>query len=104
MVGINADGLRSTVRQNLIAMESAKGAHAVIAACPVCDGPAYLMAEHPEAFIHRCPNCTHCFSVLKEAAGLEPYDERYYDDEHRRWFENPNIKLFERIAEGTLAN
>jgi len=74
-----------------------------IAFCTICDTPSPRIAEHPEAFIHRCPGCTHCFSVLKDAAGSEPYDDRYYEDENRRWFENPNIKLFERIAQGTLS-
>jgi len=67
------------------------------AQCPVCDAPTRVMGDHPDAILHRCPRCTHCFSVLKTKQG-EQYGLHYYEEEHRRWFDNPNLRLFERIA------
>jgi SAM-dependent methyltransferase len=56
-----------------------------------------MMGDHPDAVLYRCRRCTHCFSVLK-AKQAEQYGLHYYEEEHRRWFENPNLRLFERIA------
>lgn len=65
--------------------------------CPVCDASARIMGYHPDAVLYRCHRCTHCFSVLKTKQG-EQYGLDYYEEEHRRWFENQNFRLFERIA------
>ena len=65
--------------------------------CPVCDTLAPVMGNHPDAILHRCRRCTHCFSVLK-GKQREQYSAQYYEEEHRRWFENPNFGLFERIT------
>ena len=63
--------------------------------CTVCGEPAYLMGKHPETTLYRCTSCSHCFSTIDEI--METYDPSYYEAAHRRWFENPNIALFERI-------
>jgi len=63
--------------------------------CTVCGEPAYLLGKHPETALYRCTSCSHCFSTIDEI--VETYDPSYYEAEHRRWFENPNIALFERI-------
>jgi 2-polyprenyl-3-methyl-5-hydroxy-6-metoxy-1,4-benzoquinol methylase len=56
------------------------------------------MADHPEAMLYRCSRCTHCFSVLNPDQ-QEHYSLHYYEEEHRRWFENPNLRLFKRITD-----
>jgi SAM-dependent methyltransferase len=65
--------------------------------CAICGATAAFMAKHPEADLYRCPACTHCFTDL---ASVEPapYDSEYFADHHRRWFANPNVKLFASIA------
>lgn len=66
--------------------------------CPICGSAARLMAKHPEADIYRCGGCTHAFSDPTSMAEQESYGTEYYDDVHRRWFEHPNTKLFDRLT------
>lgn len=55
------------------------------------------MYRHPEADLRRCHDCDHCFADLSTLAAFEEYDTSYGDEDHRNWFENPNIALFDRI-------
>ncbi len=55
------------------------------------------MAKHPEADIYRCSGCTHAFSDPGSMPDQEIYDAAYYDNEHPRWFEHPDTKLFDCI-------
>lgn len=57
------------------------------------------MPKHPEAELYRCLDCTHAFSLPSSIAATEAYEESYFDGDHRRWFENPNIALFSRILD-----
>ena len=66
--------------------------------CPICEARAGFMAAHPECALYRCTSCGHAFSDTQVVAGVEQYDDHYYDKDHQRWFENPNIGLFARIA------
>src|ERR1035437_1820390 len=66
-------------------------------ACPICGAAATFFSRHPDARLYRCGGCTHCFSHL-QTVELERYQENYFYEDHKRWFENPNIGLFERIA------
>ena len=69
--------------------------------CPLCKGVGALFAQHPEAHIYRCASCQHCFSDPASLTALETYDADYYERKHRRWFENPDIGLFEAIIKTT---
>jgi SAM-dependent methyltransferase len=82
-------------------MDSTPGCADLAQRCPVCDAPAHTIGDHPEAMLYRCRRCTHCFSVLK-ANQREHYGLRYYEEEHRRWFENPNFRLFKQITDAIL--
>jgi len=66
--------------------------------CPICSSAARFMGDHPEASLFRCATCSHCFSVPNSPNKAEEYGDGYFEDEHRRWFENPNFWLFDRIA------
>ncbi len=55
------------------------------------------MLRHPQATLYRCDSCTHCFSDLSTVE-IERYQENYFYEDHKRWFENPNTGLFDRIA------
>ncbi len=66
--------------------------------CPICQGTGRFYARHPEADIYRCDLCTHAFSDPASMRKLESYNEDYYDDTHRRWFEHPNTALFDRLT------
>lgn len=62
--------------------------------CPVCGEAAPFVYPHPEARIYRCPKCTHAFSDPASIEGVERYSDNYYEETHRNWFANPNLKLF----------
>lgn len=65
--------------------------------CPLCGASSGFYAEHPEAELYRCPACTHCFTC-QDTVEIENYHEDYFAEHHKRWFEHPNLELFERIA------
>jgi len=60
----------------------------------VCNTRSELAWRHPEADLHRCPTCDHCFSDPASIDQQEQYDPDYYQKTHRNWFNNPNVKLF----------
>jgi 2-polyprenyl-3-methyl-5-hydroxy-6-metoxy-1,4-benzoquinol methylase len=57
------------------------------------------MPSHPEAELFRCSykGCSHAFTRPESIRAQERYDASYFDEDHKRWFEHPNIELFERI-------
>lgn len=57
------------------------------------------MPRHPEAELYRCKTCTHAFSVPSSIAVPETYGADYYDQQHRRWFEHPNLELFRAVLQ-----
>lgn len=67
--------------------------------CPICHDEARLVAEHPHAKIFRCRGCTHAFSDPDSMPIQEAYDEVYFYQTHRRWFEHPNTSLFRQISD-----
>jgi 2-polyprenyl-3-methyl-5-hydroxy-6-metoxy-1,4-benzoquinol methylase len=65
------------------------------AACPVCEATSAFIIDHPDAAMYYCSQCTHRFSKVRVA---EEYDASYFDDRHKRWFQHPNVRVFEKIA------
>lgn len=65
--------------------------------CPVCAMPSRFAARHPEADLYRCPACDHCFSDPGSISDPEAYGREYFEESHEKWFNNPNIALFEAI-------
>ena len=57
------------------------------------------MPKHPEAELFRCPRCTHAFSRPDSIIEPETYQDSYFEEQHKRWFEHPNVELFGRIAD-----
>ena len=68
--------------------------------CPLCGAPCRPMPVHPQAQLFRCRGCTHAFTLPESIRVPESYEASYYDQDHSRWFEHPNIELFERILAG----
>lgn len=64
--------------------------------CPACRGSAYPELSHPDGWIYRCPECSHAFTD-PESRSLETYDEAYFSEAHRNWFQHPNFSLFRKI-------
>jgi 2-polyprenyl-3-methyl-5-hydroxy-6-metoxy-1,4-benzoquinol methylase len=65
--------------------------------CKVCLSESYFYLSHPEADLYRCNKCDHCFSDLNSMDNQENYEENYFLEEHKNWFDNPNIYLFNQI-------
>ena len=66
--------------------------------CPICGASAQFAYDHPDSEIWRCTQCDHAFTHLETLRVIEEYSADYYDEEHKNWFENPHIALFEWIG------
>jgi len=55
------------------------------------------MPSHPEAELFRCAICSHAFTRPESIRVPEQYEASYFEEDHKRWFEHPNVELFERI-------
>lgn len=66
-------------------------------ACPLCSAPSRPMPRHPEAELFRCTGCSHAFTYPESIRSPEEYGSSYFEQDHQRWFEHPNLPLFERI-------
>jgi SAM-dependent methyltransferase len=58
------------------------------------------MPPHPEAQLYRCKRCTHAFTAPESILAPEQYGAAYFDEDHKRWFDHPNVKHFRLILEG----
>jgi SAM-dependent methyltransferase len=67
-------------------------------ACPVCDSPAPREHRFDDVVLHRCPDCDHCFTDVDSLGHLGAYDGEW-EALHENWFANPNVALFELVAE-----
>lgn len=69
------------------------------APCPICEAAA--AERDPELHLFWCAACRHLFTKLPKDS-QETYGESYFDDAHKRWFEHPDFKLFERVERALL--
>jgi len=53
----------------------------------------------PDTTVHRCIECGHRFSVDVKILPEEIYGRKYFEMEHPKWFDNPDLKLFEKLAD-----
>lgn len=66
--------------------------------CDICQSKATLDYRVENFSIYNCKNCNHRFSLLSESFDIQKeYDENYYIEKHKNWFENPNFELFDFI-------
>lgn len=66
-------------------------------ACPLCGGPTRMDLTFPLADVRHCPECAHRFSVNVPVSPAEIYTQAYFREHHRRWFDHPDLVLFEQI-------
>ena len=51
-----------------------------------------------DIYIYSCKNCNHRVSFFKKKnKARDEYNENYYIEKHKNWFENPNYSLFNFI-------
>jgi 2-polyprenyl-3-methyl-5-hydroxy-6-metoxy-1,4-benzoquinol methylase len=56
------------------------------------------MVFRSDANVFHCKDCSHVFSDPLSIEKPEDYGPEYYQDNHRNWFEHPNVPLFAWIA------
>lgn len=67
--------------------------------CPVCLAEEKtLLFNVPGATISQCAHCSHTFSHDFDTPHVEVYNDSYFQEQHKNWFENPNYELFKKIA------
>ena len=63
--------------------------------CPLCAAPCRSMPSHPEAELcTRCTGCSHAFTRPESIKDPERYEPSYFEKDHKRWFEHPNVQHF----------
>jgi 2-polyprenyl-3-methyl-5-hydroxy-6-metoxy-1,4-benzoquinol methylase len=67
--------------------------------CPICEASA--AERDSDLHLHWCAACRHLFTKLPKTA-QETYGESYFDEAHKRWFENPEYGLFARVERAIL--
>lgn len=65
--------------------------------CPVCGHASKFESGFSDVIIYRCSGCSHCFSDEARITNLELYQEDYYEEKHKNWFNTPNMYLFKNI-------
>lgn len=68
--------------------------------CPVCSSSAHFELYHPDADLHRCPQCDHCFSHLGTLRNTEEYDLDYFMKVHKNWFTQPHTEMYKMLLSG----
>jgi len=68
--------------------------------CTIC-GKGSATLQERRLNIYKCDSCSHVFtSIPKELQ--EKYDEEYFIRFHKKWFNNPNLKLYDFIIKEAL--
>ena len=70
--------------------------------CCLCRNPGSAALESAALKLYRCGSCGHVFKDLKKDE-QEKYPDRYFSEEHKNWFNNPDYPLFEFIHNGILS-
>lgn len=69
--------------------------------CTVCEKSEAVVLEDTALRLNRCGVCRHAFkSIPKEQQ--EKYDEDYFKEAHKNWFDNPDYPLFEFIHDSVI--
>jgi SAM-dependent methyltransferase len=81
-----------------VTAQYAPSAAGAVHRCTVCGATASREASFADIVIYRCPACDHAFT---DVAALDQeciYDEAW-EGVHANWFANPNVSLFDFIAD-----
>lgn len=65
--------------------------------CPVCGSQSRAAGSAAGVELRRCRRCDHCFTDGATLEAVETYGPEYFEQVHRRWFENPNLTLFDVV-------
>ena len=62
--------------------------------CPICSEKIVLINARMD--LYKCFSCTHPTSILPPEK-QEPYSENYFVETHKKWFDNPQLDLYDRV-------
>jgi SAM-dependent methyltransferase len=65
--------------------------------CTICKGASFGEFTFKNLTLCRCTHCGHRFTRHDSLENPKEYDEEYYLSEHKNWFNNPNIELFDKV-------
>lgn len=63
--------------------------------CTVCYGTDTSL-RNKKMSLYTCKTCDHTFTVIPREEE-EPYNEDYFIEVHKNWFEHPDFNLFKRV-------
>lgn len=69
--------------------------------CAVCKKNGAVVLEDKALRLNRCDACHHAFKDMPKER-QEKYDEDYFKEAHKNWFNNPDYPLFEFIRNSIL--
>jgi len=64
--------------------------------CSICREDKKIVLEDINLRLHRCSHCGHAFKILPKEE-QEKYQEDYFTEAHKNWFNNPDYRSFEVI-------
>jgi len=75
-----------------------------IVKCTVCQNQAYFYKKLKEVTLYYCDFCRHRFTDINSIKVKESYSNEYFNDSHKNYFENKNLKLFDYIYNAIKSN
>ena len=70
--------------------------------CSICHEKSNIRIADSRLSIYHCHSCYHSFTVIPEV-NQEKYEDIYFYERHKNWFENPDLKLFDFIYEKSVS-
>jgi SAM-dependent methyltransferase len=67
----------------------------------VCQNDQQIKTIDKRMNIYYCGNCQHTFTNV-EKQNKDDYSDKYYDEDHKQWFNNPNYWLFDLIIHNVI--
>jgi len=72
--------------------------------CTLCESQSEVLFPCETHDVFRCVSCHHAFSANYKVELEEIYSEEYLDEAHKRYFENPDLKMYEEIYNEIFSN
>ena len=67
--------------------------------CPVCSSSDTRVKYKTKlCSIFLCKECGHLFTPTAHIVDDETYSSKYYEEDHKNWFNNPHFEMFDLIA------
>lgn len=69
--------------------------------CPTCNVKLKRFKSFKKVIVTKCFSCDHAVSKIRISKKYyeDTYSNDYFDEKHKNWMNNPNVKLFKKIYE-----